>query len=702
MKLKRKRILPVLTALCVLLGALAMPAGAANPGGVEYVNTHVNTGNQREDILAVAFTQLGYTELEENDTRYGDWLGYPYQPWCASFVSWCARQADISTDILKSSPRANPREYGIKSYHGSEYTPQPGDLFFSEKYTHVGLVWYVEGDFFYCIEGNAKYHDYQVADDPTVDSFHVRLNKRLISTHRFGVPEYLGTDGDHSYVKGTDSAHPHKTYYRCSDCGDKYYTGYTAIQAGCSQCLTCGCSSDGAGYYLMSISSGSDPIRLRAGHSTSVKAAGYVSSGAVVYVHGTCSDGWACIEYDGRVGHMQTKYLKKYKDLPASPVLSCDDTAYVAGDSATITWDAAANAEQYRVKVYRDGVLYRERYLDKTRSITMKDLPRGEYEVQVTACNRAGASAPGTLKFSVIETYTLTYSAQGSSVIPEPQTQEVGKAVTITDLVPIREGYEFLGWTEYGSHAAYQAGDSFIAYEDVTLYAVWKSDDASLAEVAIAQMPARTMYLEGEALDPAGLALTLTYSDGSGHVVTDGYTMEGFDSDSCGTKTVTVTYGSMTADFEVQVVSYLPGDMDMDQTVDRDDVIRLMEHIDDPAAHPLTVPADLNGDGAVDQTDVTQLMWHISFPDKFPLAAEWTVEPPAEPEQPTEPELPTEPEVPTEPEEPTEPELPETPTVPQEVTEPETAPKPEEPTEPAPPAESEVPTEPEAGGGEGD
>ena len=686
MKLKRKRILPVLTALCVLLAALAMPAGAANPGGVEYVNTHVNTGNQREDILAVAFTQLGYTELEENDTRYGDWLGYPYQPWCASFVSWCARQADISTDILKSSPRANPREYGIKSYAGSEYTPQPGDIFFTEKYTHVGLVWYVEGDFFYCIEGNAKYHDYQVEDDPEVDSFHVRLNKRLISAHRFGVPEYLGTDGDHSYVKGTDTAHPHKTYYRCSDCGDKYYTGYTAIQAGCSQCLTCGCTSDGVGYYLMSISSG--PIRIRSGHTTSANAGGYVSSGAVVYVHGTCSDGWACIEYDGRVGHMQTKYLKKYKDLPATPVLSIADTEYVSGDSATVTWNAAANAEQYRVQAFRDGTLYRERYLDNTRSFTMKDLPRGEYEVRIIACNRAGASAADTLTFTVLDTCILSYSAQGSSIVPESQTQAVGKAFTITDLVPIREGYDFLGWTESGNHAAYQAGDSLIAYDDVTLYAVWKSDEATLAEMDIARMPARTTYLEGESLDPAGLALTLTYSDGSGHVVTDGYTLEGFDSDSCGTKTVTVTYGSMTAEFEVQVVSYLPGDMDMDQTVDRDDVIRLMEHVSDPIVHPLTVPADLNGDGAVDQGDVTQLMWHISFPDKFPLTARI----PAEPEQPT--ELPTEPEVPTEPEEPTEPELPEA------VTEPETAPKPEEPTEPAPPAESEVPTEPEADGGE--
>ena len=295
--MKKNRLLSLLMAVCILFSTLVLPTGAANPGGVKYINTHVNTGNQREDILAVAFTQLGYMEKVENDTKYGDWLGYPYQPWCACFVSWCARQADISTDILKSSPRANPREYGIKSYHGKNYTPKPGDLFFTLDYSHVGLVWYVEGEFFYCIEGNAKYHDYRVPNDPEVDSYHVMTNKRLISAHYFGVPAYEGCDKDHSYVKGSESAHPHKSYYKCSTCGDKYYTGYTDIKAGCSSCYTCGCSPSAAGYYLVSTTI--TPLRLRSRHSTSSDYKGYVSDGAVVYVHGT-ANGWAYIEYAGR------------------------------------------------------------------------------------------------------------------------------------------------------------------------------------------------------------------------------------------------------------------------------------------------------------------------------------------------------------------------------------------------------------------
>lgn len=698
---KRKiRIIPFLLALCMFFTTAVLPAGAANPGGVEYINTHVNTGNQREDILAVAFTQLGYMEKVENDTKYGDWLGYPFQPWCASFVSWCARQADISTDILNDSPRANPTSFGIKSYHGKNYTPKPGDLFFTEEYTHVGIVWYVEGDFFYCIEGNAKYHDYQVPDDPEVDSYYVMTNKRLISAHYFGVPAYEGCDKDHTYIKGTESAHPHKTYYQCTACGDKYYTGYTAVKPGCGSCYACGCSSSSKGYYLMSTTAG--PIRIRTTHSTSADYVGYVSDGAVVYVHGM-SYGWAYIEYDGLRGHIKAKYLTKYHDVPASPTLSADRTKYVVGDDAVITWNAPANTEQYRLKVYRDGVLYKEQTLGLTRTFTMTDLPVGEYEVQVIACNRSGASAAGKVKLTVLDTYTLTYDAAGGTGAPAAQTQAEGDSVTVSNTVPVRAGYTFLGWNmeKTGKFARYVGGDILSAYDDLTLYAVWKRDDATLAEMTISRLPASLIYLKGEELDTTGLALELTYSDGTGHIVTEGYTTAGFESETYGTKTVTVAYDTLTAAYEVEVVPYLPGDIDLNKTVNRDDVMQLLWHISFPAEFPIRVPADFTGDGTVNRDDVMQLLWHISFPDQFPLEVEWEEEAlPTEPEAPTEPEEPTEPEAPTETEQPTEseePTEPEASTEPEEPTEPEESTEPEASTEPAEATEPEEPTNPAEG-----
>jgi hypothetical protein len=63
------------------------------------------TGNKVDDLLAVAQSQLGYTEstanyIVENDitkgyTRYGQWCEKPYIDWSAAFVAFCLEYAGI-------------------------------------------------------------------------------------------------------------------------------------------------------------------------------------------------------------------------------------------------------------------------------------------------------------------------------------------------------------------------------------------------------------------------------------------------------------------------------------------------------------------------------------------------------------------------------------------------------------------------------
>lgn len=66
-------------------------------------------GNWPRDLIAVAETQLGYRESEEDFilddagypkgyTRYGDWNGDPYEDWTGSFVSFCLHYAQIETE----------------------------------------------------------------------------------------------------------------------------------------------------------------------------------------------------------------------------------------------------------------------------------------------------------------------------------------------------------------------------------------------------------------------------------------------------------------------------------------------------------------------------------------------------------------------------------------------------------------------------
>ena len=469
-----KRCLSLALAACLTLALLPGVAFAGNPEGLTYQNTHVNTGNQRQDMVAVALTQLGYREVYDNDTKFGDWSGYPYQPWCATFISWCARQAEVSTDILKESARAKPSYFGVKYYHGSKYTPQPGDLFFTSGFEHVGLVYRVEGSYFYTLEGNANEYDLDAPPTSDGDSYFVVTNKRRISNHYFGVPNYKGTDKAHTYVKGEDAGHPHKEYYRCTTCGDQYYTGYTAVHNDCSKCMSCGCKASGAGYYM--VYNYHDPIRIRTSHSTAVDYIGYATQGEVVYVYGT-SNGWAYIDFDGKRGHIKTQYLKKYHDIPDSPQVSVQ-TDHTLGEDVTITWDAPANTEQFRLKILQNGSLYREKVMDLNRAYTLEDLPVGEYEVRVTAVNCSGLSPAGTAVFTVRDVYTLTYDAGGGQNPPPPQTQPLGTAAVVTGAAPIRPGFTFLGWTDEGG-SLYTAGASVMAQDHITLYPVWLENQAA-------------------------------------------------------------------------------------------------------------------------------------------------------------------------------------------------------------------------------
>lgn len=131
------------------------------------------TGEWRQDVLAIAQTQLGYTEsrknfiIDEEDgtkqkgyTRYGAWYGSPYSDWCAIYVSFCLHYAGVPEEKF---PMSSGCESWIETlsqepynlYHparfvnadGSEesYVPTVGDLiFFSYDQNgisdHVGIV----------------------------------------------------------------------------------------------------------------------------------------------------------------------------------------------------------------------------------------------------------------------------------------------------------------------------------------------------------------------------------------------------------------------------------------------------------------------------------------------------------------------------------------------------------------------------------
>lgn len=615
------RFLSLFLAVCTLCGCLLPGVIPLAARADERPNTYINTGNQRQDLIGVALTQIGYTEGTNNKTKYGAWAATPNQPWCANFVSWCIAQAELPSEVVHLSIVSDPTEkyFNIPYYDGANYTPQPGDLFFSRIFGHVGIVLRVEGEYFYTVEGNTSVHD---PENPiTLEGLYVMTNKRRIKDYIFGVPRYQSDDTDHTYVKRCESAHPHNVYYECSTCGYTYHTKNTEIVESCSKCIPCACYGTTSGYYRVALNT--EHLGMGERHSNSWTTPSLVPDDAIVYVYGS-RDGSAYINYDNKIGHIPSYYLKAVTPVPSAPTVTANSNDYVLRDNAKIAWDLPSGTESFIIRVYKDCELLAEKNLGKTQTYELTSMDPGKYEIRVYAVNSTGASEAGRLQFVVKDVYRVSYDLRGGANGPATQSQTMRQVMTLSQTVPTRSGYTFLGWTDTAdsNFVTYRPGDSFISDKDVTLYAVWKSNSATLETLSIERLPAQTQYLKGDTLNTEGLTLKLLYSDGSGQLITDGFTAEGFSSDRLGTKTITVTYGGKTVTFDVQIMTYIPGDINLDRLVNRDDVIQLLWHISFPDKFPITVPADFIDDNKVNRDDVMQLLWHVAFPDKFPLATE--------------------------------------------------------------------------------
>ncbi|MBQ8227442.1 MAG: CHAP domain-containing protein [Clostridia bacterium] len=140
-----------------------------------FPNTHRNTGGNTADLIAVAKTQIGYTELSTSTgkplakgqdggyTKYGAWFGAPTTAWCAFFVVWCANQANISTSVIprigNCASLVNWFSQRGQYFKKSGFTPKAGDLIFfnwsgGSTAKHIGIVTGVSGNNVYVVEGN--------------------------------------------------------------------------------------------------------------------------------------------------------------------------------------------------------------------------------------------------------------------------------------------------------------------------------------------------------------------------------------------------------------------------------------------------------------------------------------------------------------------------------------------------------------------
>ena len=120
-----------------------------------------------EAIIEVAKKELGTIEgPKDNETKYGSWMKVNFQPWCQSFVSWCAYTSGVAKFPKSASTVAASDEFKKQGRWADARNddPTPGDWIFFDfpedgvnRISHVGICIKNNGDgTIQVIEGNTS------------------------------------------------------------------------------------------------------------------------------------------------------------------------------------------------------------------------------------------------------------------------------------------------------------------------------------------------------------------------------------------------------------------------------------------------------------------------------------------------------------------------------------------------------------------
>ncbi len=120
-------------------------------------------------IIEIARKEIGTIEgPKDNETKYGKWTGANFQPWCQSFVSWCADQSGLDPKKYpKTASTVAAAEWFKKNNRWADARnddPTAGDWIFFDfpedgvnRISHVGICVKNNGDgTIEVIEGNTS------------------------------------------------------------------------------------------------------------------------------------------------------------------------------------------------------------------------------------------------------------------------------------------------------------------------------------------------------------------------------------------------------------------------------------------------------------------------------------------------------------------------------------------------------------------
>lgn len=154
--------------------------------------------------------------------------------------------------------------------------------------------------------------------------------------------------------------------------------------------------------------------------------------------------------------------------------------------SATLSWDEVANASSYTVSVYGENDEVIAEYpglTENTKTVSELD-PETNYVFGVVAVGDGitytnSIQAVSDVFTTSSATCTVTYNANGGIGTPPSDATEYTNGATVTVLgnygMLTKNGYAFTGWNtkDDGTGTSYEAGETFIIYDNTPLYAQW-------------------------------------------------------------------------------------------------------------------------------------------------------------------------------------------------------------------------------------
>lgn len=449
MKTRKKRFFSVLLALGLTLSLLPVQtAFAASPNTSNLSDAYKSgpyyqnliqvelTGNQITDLIAVAASQLGYHESSNksdlsgtgtgsgNCTEYGRFTSTNGSAWCASFVSWCFRKANIPTSIMPTSAGVGGLRRSVynngATWHSvdSGYYPKTGDLVLYES-----------------MGGNYSYYQYAKRDANGVpsSSSHVGI---VVSDFDPATQTYCVIDGN-----GTQGSVKYLTNQKLYMAGPTKDGGtMNRIQGFVTPAYTTG---SGASYNGSKVDT-SLTVTLTAPTDPTYLAKQAVSNTNATVVCRVAKPAGSSITVSGLIlsaadGTVIKDYSEKVTNVGAS----------------TTVFHSWYDINKELGVTLSPGTTYRYRFY---AVVNGKTFYGNTYSFQTTG------SAP---------TYTLSFDPAGGTVSPTSK-QVVGNA-TAGDLpIPTRDGYEFQGWYTSGG-SIYSA--STIVTGNLSLTARWSQEE---------------------------------------------------------------------------------------------------------------------------------------------------------------------------------------------------------------------------------